>query len=448
MKKPYSNTTRYIAQLKGVEQHITQNHLQEAAQQLNLLAKTDPHDPRLFLLGARLAEVARNPEGMLKAARKAHELAPQWPTATIHLAAVLASRDEAQEAIALAEKAVEQATTQENKADYVVELFVKAAAVAQRLSLHSRALQWLRQAEQVNPDDFTVRLQIARTLTSGGDHAGAIEILTSLLQQQPNNPTLLKDRLRAWVSAQQTEQAIRDGETLIAIDADNEVYKFYLEVARGNTPSTQPVEIVTGLFDGYAARFDHHLVVQLQYKLPRDAAQLIIQWHPDHKVDVLDLGCGTGLLGACLGPVNGALIGVDLSQEMIDQAAAHHVYDRFHRVNILEALEATPSNHYDVIAALDVLIYVGKLDTVIPNAHRILLPGGRFVFSCESGAEGTADYALQHSYRYTHQRSYVQRLLQAAGFQEMSMEDRVLRMESGQPVQGFLVTARKQSQRV
>jgi len=440
MNPTFSHDELYLAQLKSIEQQINQNQLPEAAQQLNMLAKTDSHDPRLFLLGSRLAEAAGNPGGTLQAARKAHQLAPQWHVATIYLAAVLASRGEAEEAISLAERAVRQ--THSEPVDQI-EMLSRAAAVAQRVNLHPQALQWLRQAEQISPEDLAIRHQIARTLSVSGDAAGAIEILNGLLLQVPGDPVFLVDRLRACLHAGLTKQAVLDGETLVAMDATNEVYQFYFDIARGLTPVTQPSAVVAGLFDGYAARFDHHLVVQLQYKLPRDVAKMISNWHPDRKGDVLDLGCGTGLLGACLGPIEGVLVGVDLSTEMIEKAARHRVYDRFHHVNVLDALQATPAGLYHVITALDVLIYVGNLDEVIPNAHRILMPGGRFVFSCESGSEGEADFVLQDNFRYRHQLSYVQRLLQTAGFESVEIEDRVLRHELGQPVQGFLVTARK-----
>ena len=443
MKQSYSNTAQYIVQLQSVELQINQNQLQEAAQQLNLLAKTASHDPRLFLLGSRLAEAARNPDGMLVAARKAHELAPQWPIATIHLAAVLTSRGEGEEAMTLAALAIQQATSQATQAGIGTELLIKAATVAQRLNLHPQALQWLRQAEQISPDDASIRYKIGLTLTQGGDPASAIAIFTDLLLQQPNNPALLSARMQACLSAQESAQAIADGEALLAMDPTNEEYQFYLDVARGLTPKTMPVALVLGLVDADAARFDDPVDVQLQHKLPRDVAQMISQWHPDRKGDVLDLGCGTGLLGACLGPIEGVLVGVDLSGTMIEQATRRRVYDSFHQVNLLDALQATPENLYHVITALDVFIYVGCLDAVIPNAYRILLPGGHFVFSCETAAEGEADYALQSTYRYTHQRSYVERLLQHAGFEDIATESRVLRYEAGQPVASFLVTARK-----
>ena len=149
-----------------------------------------------------------------------------------------------------------------------------------------------------------------------------------------------------------------------------------------------------------------------------------------------------------MGPIEGVLVGVDLSGDMITQAARHRVYDRFHQVNLLDALQATPENLYHVITALDVFIYVGGLEAVIPNAFRILLPDGRFVFSCETGLDGDADYVLRSTYRYTHHRSYVQRLLAQAGFDDITMQDRVLRFEADQPVAGILVTARKPPQKV
>jgi predicted TPR repeat methyltransferase len=444
MQTPYSHAEPYLAQLKNIEQQIEQNRLQEAALQLNLLVKTHSNDPRLFLLGSRLAEAARNPDGMLVAARKARELAPQWPAASIHLAAVLASRGETEEAMTLAAQAIQQATSQATQAGIGTELLIKAATVAQRLNLHSYALQWLRQAEQISADDQDIRYKIGLTLTQGGDPASAIAIFTDLLMQRPNNPALLSARMQACLGAQQTAQAIRDGETLLAMEPANEEYRFYLDVARGLTPKTLPVALVLGLVDADAARLADPNNAQMQHKLPRDVAQMISQWHPDRKGDVLDLGCGTGLLGAYLGPIEGVLVGVELSGDRIEQAKRHHVYDSFHQVNLLDAMQATPENLYHVITALDVFSYLGSLDAVIPNVYRILLPGGRFVFSCESGADGAADYALQHnSYRYTHQLGYVQRLLQAAGFEEIATEGRVLRHEAAQPIQGFLVSARK-----
>lgn len=443
--KSYSNDKQFIAKLKSIELLIKQNQLQDAVLQLNLLGKTAPHDPRLFLLGAQLADVSGNADGVLQAARKAQQLAPQWSTASLYLATVLAGRGEAEEAMSMAALAVQQTDVPTTQPTHAVELLAQAADIALRLNLSDQALLWLRQAEKISPDDFGVRYKIARAMSASGDALKAIGIFTDLLLQQPSNPALLSARMQASLSAQQTESAIRDGEALMALQPESALHPYYLAIARGETPKTQPAEVVASLFDSYATQYDRLWVVQLHYQLPRDVAQMIHQWHPDREEDVLDLGCGTGLLGACLGPINGLLVGVDLSVEMLKLASRHHVYDSFRHVNLTDALTATPNDQYHIIAALDVLGYVGDLEPVIANAYRILLPGGRFIFSCECGVEGGADYSLQPTYRYQHQRPYLERLLVEAGFEEINIEERVLRFDSDQPVQGFLVTARKQA---
>ena len=52
-------------------------------------------------------------------------------------------------------------------------------------------------------------------------------------------------------------------------------------------------------------------------------------------------------------------------------------------------------------------------------------------------------YVLLPSYRFAHQRGYVQTLVSGAGFQNVLIEDVVLRQEAAGPVHGFLVIAQK-----
>jgi predicted TPR repeat methyltransferase len=158
---------------------------------------------------------------------------------------------------------------------------------------------------------------------------------------------------------------------------------------------------------------------------------------------VLDLGCGTGLLGVCLGRINGALIGVDLSEEMIAQAMRHNVYDRFHHVNLLDALKATPKSLYHVVAACDVFNYVGDLSKAISGAYKVLVPGGSVIFSIEAAGEDEADVVLRPTMRYVHKPSHVEALCQKSGFEDITLTPTVIRLENNAPVNGFLVVARK-----
>jgi len=111
---------------------------------------------------------------------------------------------------------------------------------------------------------------------------------------------------------------------------------------------------------------------------------------------------------------------------------------------VLDALRDTPSDHYEAITCCDVLVYVGDLSEVIPNALRILKPGGHFIFSCEAAAEDEEDMVLRATGRFAHKASAVQRLCEEAGVGSVEIEQLPqLRTEGGEPLPGFLVTVRK-----
>jgi predicted TPR repeat methyltransferase len=448
MKNTFSNAPEFVNQLKEIERLIESSDLENAVVALNGLVKSAPRDPRLFLLGSRLAQASGNAEGVLKAAAKAMRYAPKWPVATLHLAQVLAQRGDREFGMAFAAMSVIQAAQQKT---LNLELLEKAAEIAFALNFPEQALVWLRQALELSPAHVGTRYKLGLALAKSGDLAGAIESYSSILLADSANAPVLNARLHAYLGAGKKDEALKDADALVALEPSNEVFVFYQSVCRGEVPRTQPAALIAGLFDEGAARFDQVTVVGLKYKLPRDVALRILEWHADRKADVLDLGCGTGLLGLALGAMEGVVVGVDLSAGMIEQAKRHGVYDKFHQVNVLDALHATPEGLYDVITALDVLPYVGALETAIPDAYRILQVGGRFVFSCEVQTtaavtpESTSEqgYVLLPSYRFAHQRGYVQALVSKAGFQNVVMEDVVLRQEAAGPVDGFLVIAQK-----
>ena len=430
----------HVKQLQYIERVIGENRLTDAARMLNTLAKTAPQDPRIFLLGSLLAEAANNLDGMLTAAKKAVDLAPGWPVASIRLAGVYSAKGQASLAVQTAEQAIFEATQDNSLA---TEYLTRAAAIAVKCQHYPQAALWAEQASAMAPESAQLKHLMAEAQAYNGQYEEAIALYTELLSQEPDNTDFLHDRLLAYINTAQTPLAQQDAERLVALAPDNETFNYYASMLNGETPATQPASVVTRLFDTSAAQFDQHLVGSLQYTLPQDVAQWILDWYPDKKVDVLDLGCGTGLLGASLGPLKGVIVGVDLSTKMIEKAAQRGVYAQFNQVNVLDALQATPESHYDVITALDVLIYVGDLSTVIPNAHRILTPGGRFVFSCEAAPKKVKTFALQATQRFVHQQDHVNKLLKAAGFGQIQMETRALRLEAGEPVQGFVVTAQK-----
>src|SRR6185369_9393049 len=99
------------------------------------------------------------------------------------------------------------------------------------------------------------------------------------------------------------------------------------------SPTEVPKDAITHLFDKYADTFDQHLRGALRYTVPELLAEAIAAARdPDDEslMDVLDLGCGTGLIGPLLRPIAATLAGVDLSPLMIEKARERKCYDLLH----------------------------------------------------------------------------------------------------------------------
>lgn len=422
--------------LETARTQIANSELKQAAETLNKAQKKSPGDARIFMLAGLMAEKAGNLPKAFEALRKSVALAPDWGPGLLELAMLLARQNQFQEAVETAEKVA--ALEPDN-------LVVLAGVIdiAHRVGHTEMAVRHLRRGLALVPGDAQLRELLARDLSSQGAHAEALELWNALIAQNPKDEKALLGRVQTQLAAGHPSLAISDATTLLELAPGDSVYAYYNALAHGITPAHQPSELNRALFDSMADMYDQHTVRGLRYQLPKLVADKILARFPEKQLNVLDLGCGTGLLGVCLGRIDGFLIGVDISTKMIEQAARHNVYDRFHTVNLLDALRETPADIYEVMTALDVFIYTGDLNEAIPDALRILKPAGNLIFSCEIAPEDGADLLLQASGRYAHKRSHVTALCQAAGFAPVEVEDLVLRYENHEPVQGFLVTARK-----
>ncbi len=204
-------------------------------------------------------------------------------------------------------------------------------------------------------------------------------------------------------------------------------------------PDASPLEYVRDLFDKYARGFEDHLVKQLNYRAPE---LLVAQLRPllTEGIDVLDLGCGTGLCGLLLKPWAGSLTGIDVSERMLDEARQKNVYDTLVAGEITAYLKGQAAR-FDLIVAADVFIYIGDLASVFAGALGALRPGGLFAFSTEISE--SAESRLLESLRYSHSAAYLQRLAAETGWLVESVTQQVLREEDRLDVAGHLAVLRR-----
>ena len=211
----------------------------------------------------------------------------------------------------------------------------------------------------------------------------------------------------------------------------------HMLAALGDRPSPGRASdgYVTAYFDRFAEDFDHQLVEELDYQVPRllyDAVAPCIG-DADLQLDILDLGCGTGLSGCLFRPLANRLDGVDLSPVMLERARQCGAYDSLTASEISAHLMGL-THQYDVLLAGDVLAYFGRLSGLFRGVAQATREGALFAFSVEAW-QGSG-YRLTPSGRYTHGRRYISRLAVAAGLRAVSLNREQLRYEYGEPVMG------------
>lgn len=205
---------------------------------------------------------------------------------------------------------------------------------------------------------------------------------------------------------------------------------------------TAPSAFVETLFDQYAETFDEALVEKLEYRVPELLEKAVQAAAAGRRgfAHVVDLGCGTGLMGERLRRIASFIEGFDLSAEMLRKAEGKGLYDRLRQAD-LQTLQSLP-READLVTAADVFMYLGALDRIFAMVAAHLSPGAFFAFSLEKH-DGPGDLQLRPSRRYAHAPAYIARVATAAGFDLVSQEDAVIRMDRGAPVVGLIVVARK-----
>lgn len=422
--------------LETARHQISVGNLTGAAQTLNDARQRAPRDARLFVLASLMAEKSGNLQGAFDAMQRSVTLAPDWAPGLLEQALLYARHNREHEAMAAAEKVI---ALEPNNARVIAGV----VDIAHRIGNTEMAIRHLRRALELIPGDRTLRRHLAVDLGTVRQYDDALAVFGPLIDEEPGDHLSRIGRVQMLQARGTMQEALPDTTALLALQPEDKIYQYYHQLAQGQVPAHVPVELTTHMFDGMASVYDMHMVRHLAYSLPKQVADQLLQIFPDRRFNLLDLGCGTGLLGATLGAIDGYILGVDMSAKMLEQAAKHKVYYKFHQVNLLEALAATPANTFEAITALDVLIYVGDLQQTLADAYRVLTPGGVLIFSCEHGDVTGPDSQLQPFGRYTHTLSSTVRLAKAAGFDRVDTRDVELRMEAGQAVDGFVVTAYK-----
>ena len=166
------------------------------------------------------------------------------------------------------------------------------------------------------------------------------------------------------------------------------------------------------------------------------------------KLDILDAGCGTGLVGTLIAPLANRLEGVDLSSAMLGKAREKNIYAELHQGELVSFMAARP-DRYDAITCAATLIHFGDLTSVFAAGAAALKDDGVFVFTLflKDGDDFAVapDTNLARTGCFVHAPGYVARAAQAQGFavEELQTDIHEHAFDESAPVTGLIVTLRR-----
>ena len=229
-------------------------------------------------------------------------------------------------------------------------------------------------------------------------------------------------------------------------EPDDAEIRHLLTSLRGDAPPERvPDECIQQLYRRFSSFYEENMCGDLGYEGPKHLSEVIATAIGERReLDVLDLGCGTGLAGAAIADCAQRIVGVDLSPEMIELTRQRDLYDQLCVAEVTEFLRSA-EDFFDLIMACDTFIYFGDLRQVLSLASERLRPGGVVALSVELADSG--HFHLTDNGRYVHHVSHVQQAAESAGLAVTHQQSAFLRMEYGEEVTGLYVALTRNSVR-
>ncbi len=296
----------------------------------------------------------------------------------------------------------------------------------------SEALEEYRAAVVINPESAPVSNNIGVILKDLQQYEEALGLFFNALARDPTKEEYSINIAETLVLfyRQDKETAIKVAENWLKNMPDNVFAQHVCASFKGEKIENNQI-FAEKLFDNFADNYEL-VLKRINYSLPRSIRDLA----GDVKGTIVDLGCGSGLVGQALKNAQNQIIGVDVSRNMLHKAAQKGVYKQLVKGDIVafcqkKLAEIKP----DLVVAADVLGYIGNLAPLFAA-----LKGQKICFSIEVLPED-GDYKLNDAGRYLYNEAYIARLLQQNGFAQVNKYEAVLRQEDGKDVNGLLFFA-------
>ncbi len=302
-----------------------------------------------------------------------------------------------------------------------------------------------RRALLLRPDFVEVYCNLGSVLRRLKKFQEAIENYRKALDLSPAFKAAFEGLGICYAELGERDQAIACFNRYLELDpGDNSEAKLRLaQLNAGEIPKRYPTAAMLTTYEKKAQNWDTDIQRPgMEFLGPQHVREMLeeLKLPQARKLDVLDIGCGTGICGEYLRDYAKHLEGVDLSPQMLAQAKKKGYYNKLECADAVGYMQGC-KRKFDLIVASGVLILFSDLTPVFQAVARLLKPGGVFVFTLyRSESEAVM---VRHNLHFAHSAAYVQEAAQAADLQLALLEQEVHEYDQGEPQAGWVGVLRK-----
>ena len=422
-------------ELGRVSSMLGQGRYEEASAIIEKILKEENHPELLGLLGAIRMEQGNFDEAVALFGRVLEQMPGHVPT-LYNLARTLHLADKREKAKKLYEELIEVSPS-------FFHAWNNLGLLLSEMGRLNEAKKVLKRAVELKPDHAPSVNNLAVVLEGLGRFHEAREMFERAKRLDASyfsarfNLGCLLFRLGKY------DEAERELQWVLSVKDDEPTARFLLQsMGQLDMPERAPTQYVRKTFDHWALQFEQKLVDQLGYETPEKLFDFLREFLFE-KMDIMDLGCGTGLGADLYRPFASFLAGMDCSEKMLEKAKAKEIYDELYLHDIVEPWPT--DRKFNLVYSSDCLCYFGNLGPVFKRVRESMVPGAVFGFSVESQLENDESekgYILGKSSRYRHSAEYIRRVLEKTGLKPLKQQTVTLRKEAGKPVEGLLFAAK------
>ena len=212
----------------------------------------------------------------------------------------------------------------------------------------------------------------------------------------------------------------------LRLDNSHEEASYYIKKMTNPKPIKElPKNLIKQYFDYTGEYFVEHWLIAKQYRGHELIHMIITKIFNNHtsKLDILDLGCGTGICGHFLKihNVGNNITGIDISNRMLNIARGcfikgKPVYNELIHMEITDFLKQEKNYKYDVIIFAEVLHYLYNFELELALAKRFMSENGVIICLIRRKEGDGIDFINKGDY-FRHSENYVQHVAKEINMQ-------------------------------